>query len=673
MKDLTPQERMHKIVTYVGGFAAIFSAIFMIIPGLNPARFITWATGSSIKQTNPFSVVATKISELKFGLDDAFAGGFVSEGIYNVLFVMALIVMISIFLNIFNSICSFCPLPVQKFGMKVGIITAITQLAGTLGISVCYLMVCLGSDLTQVTVKMPAGLIVYMILAIIVFACTFRLYIYQDKLTAEEKSFLKENIPLYGMRIMSVVTVASMFFPGINPARIIIHSGQADIRQTSSLFTSGISFSGLTTGLKRAFQQGWVDKWVYVVLFIACMVMVLGILCVVAHSILSLGNVKCKKLGVRIGIAGILLEAIGYAGSVFAYIYIVNESDPAKIVTQFPSGLIVYGLFFAASIIFSIIVMMQVPKVSKEELKAMPYEMDVQFRLFLMLTPFLALAFAFSYLPLYSWRYAFFDYSVGTSLSWDNWAGMKWFQILFMDATYLKRIGMVMRNTLVMSGLGVLTSWVPMVFAIFLNEIKTGWYKRMVQIFTTIPNFISWVLVYAIAFAIFNTDGFINTLMNEIMNTTTYNANYLEGDTLPWIKMLAWGMWKGVGWSAIIYIAGISGIDQQLYEAATVDGAGRFQRMWHITVPGLLPTYVTMLIMSIAGILSNGMDQYLVFTNADNKYTMEVLDLYVYNLGIGSGSIPLSTMVGMLKSVISVLLLFIANKVAKLVRGENIV
>ena len=140
-----------------------------------------------------------------------------------------------------------------------------------------------------------------------------------------------------------------------------------------------------------------------------------------------------------------------------------------------------------------------------------------------------------------------------------------------------------------------------------------------------------------------------------------------------WLKMLAWGTWKGVGWSAIIYISGIAGIDQQLYEAATVDGAGRFQRMWHITLPGLLPTYTVMLIMSIAGILSNGMDQYLVFTNAQNKYSLEVLDLYVYNLGIGSGDIPLSTVVGMMKSIIAVVLLFVANKVAKSVRGENIV
>jgi putative aldouronate transport system permease protein len=140
-----------------------------------------------------------------------------------------------------------------------------------------------------------------------------------------------------------------------------------------------------------------------------------------------------------------------------------------------------------------------------------------------------------------------------------------------------------------------------------------------------------------------------------------------------WLKMWAWGTWKGIGWSAIIYIAAISGIDQQLYEAAEIDGAGRFQKMWHITVPSLIPTFFVLLLMAIANILSNGMDQYLVFKNATNSTTITVLDLYVYELGIGQGSIPLTTVVGMLKSIVSVILLFSANWVSKLIRGESII
>ena len=298
-------------------------------------------------------------------------------------------------------------------------------------------------------------------------------------------------------------------------------------------------------------------------------------------------------------------------------------------------------------------------------------EMALKIELFLALLPFLALVFAFSYLPLYSWRYAFYDYTAGGPLSAESFVGLKWFKVLVQNQAYVSRLLNVLKNTLAMSALGIATSWVPMVFAMFLMEARSQRFKRFVQTFTTIPNFISWVLVYAIAFAIFNTDGFINTLLNSFGGN--HNANYLSDNSHMWLKMLAWGMWKGVGWSAIIYISGIAGIDQQLYEAARVDGAGRFQRMWHVTLPGLLPTFVVMLVLSIAGILSNGMDQYLVFTNANNNHMIDVLDLYVYNLGFGNGSIPLSTVVGMTKSIISVVLLCIANSASRMIRGSGVV
>ena len=195
----------------------------------------------------------------------------------------------------------------------------------------------------------------------------------------------------------------------------------------------------------------------------------------------------------------------------------------------------------------------------------------------------------------------------------------------------------------------------------------------MVQTLTTIPNFISWVLVYAIAFAIFSTDGFINSFLRNVCGVTGANTDYLASADWTWAKMLLWGTWKGLGWSAIVYIAGIAGIDQQLYEAAKVDGANRFHCIRHITIPGLMPTYMVMLLMSIAGMLSNGMEQYLVFENAINKDVIEVLDLYVYNIGIKSGLIPLSTVVGIFKSLIGVTLLFGANGISKAVRGESII
>ena len=298
-------------------------------------------------------------------------------------------------------------------------------------------------------------------------------------------------------------------------------------------------------------------------------------------------------------------------------------------------------------------------------------EMEERYKLFLMFLPVLLLTFVFAYLPIYGWRFAFFDYKIGDELSRANFVGFHWFRTLVSNEATRADIVRVLRNTLVMSGLGILTSW-PIAFAVLLAEIPSSRFQRFVQTFTTIPNFISWVLVYAIAYAIFSTDGFINAFLTNILGRPA-STDYLASADHIWLKMLLWGTWKGIGWSAIIYIAGISGIDQQLYEAASVDGANRFQRMWHITVPGLLPTYMVMLLMSIAGILSNGMEQYLVFSNALNKDVIEVLDLYVYNIGIGSGQIPLSTVVGITKSLVGVILLFGANGISKLLRGESII
>lgn len=295
-----------------------------------------------------------------------------------------------------------------------------------------------------------------------------------------------------------------------------------------------------------------------------------------------------------------------------------------------------------------------------------------KYQLFLMLLPFLAAIFVFSYLPLAGWRYAFYVYKPGFRLEDCEFVGWYWFRSIVSNPTQTAEILRVMRNTLVMSGLGILTSVVAPTFAIFLSEIKTRWYKKSVQILTTLPNFISWVLVYSIAFALFN----VNTgLINQVflaLGLINEPVNWLASPSYTWIKMSAWGLWKGVGWSSIMYLAAISGIDQELYEAAKVDGAGRFQQIWHITVPGILPTYLVLLVMSIANLINSGMEQYFVFQNAMNKDQIEVLDLYVYNISMLGGSFSFGTTVSMLKSIISLLLLLVANTIAKGTRGSSI-
>lgn len=293
-------------------------------------------------------------------------------------------------------------------------------------------------------------------------------------------------------------------------------------------------------------------------------------------------------------------------------------------------------------------------------------------RLVLLILPFLVLCFLFSYFPLHGWIYAFYDYRAPLKLSQCEFVGAKWFFTLFSNKTQVSQLMVVMKNTFVLSFLGIATSFLPVLFAIFLNEIKCKWCKNLVQTITTIPNFISWTLVYAIAFALFSTTGMVNSLLQRLGIIETA-IKFLDTNSHVWLSMILWSMWKGMGWNAIMYLAAIAGIDQELYEAARVDGAGRFQLMRSITIPSLLPTYFVMLMLSIANFLSNGMDQYYVFQNAFNKTSIQVLDLYVYNIGVTGKSLSLATAIGILKSLVSLTLLFTVNTISKKVRGESIV
>lgn len=296
-----------------------------------------------------------------------------------------------------------------------------------------------------------------------------------------------------------------------------------------------------------------------------------------------------------------------------------------------------------------------------------------RFRLFLFALPFLLLVLLFSYFPLYGWLYSFYNYRPGFALSETPFVGFQWFKAIFANPTQTEEVMRVMRNTLAMSTLGVVTSIFPVIFAIFLSEIRTNWYKKMVQILTTLPNFISWVLVYAIAFMMFSVDsGIVNKVLIGI-GMQDAGINYLATDNHTWLAMTLWGLWKGLGWGAIMYIAAISSIDQEQYDAAKVDGAGRFRMIWHITVPGIMPTYFVLLLLTIANFINNGMEQFFVFQNAINKDHIEVLDLYVYNTGMLGSNFSFATAVSMLKSIISIVLLFFANQLSKLVRGESII
>ena len=210
--------------------------------------------------------------------------------------------------------------------------------------------------------------------------------------------------------------------------------------------------------------------------------------------------------------------------------------------------------------------------------------------MFIMILPFLVLNFLFAYFPLHGWIYAFYDYRAPLRLDQCEFVGFKWFTMLFSNPTQMSQLGQVMINTFAMSLLGIATSILPLIFAIFLSEIQTKWFRKTVQTLTTLPNFISWVLVYSVAFSLFSTTGMVNNVL-ETIGLISEPIKFLDSDTHTWLKMILWNTWKSLGWNAIMYLAAITGIDPGLYEAAKIDGAGRFRLMYHITLPELLPTF----------------------------------------------------------------------------------
>ncbi len=292
---------------------------------------------------------------------------------------------------------------------------------------------------------------------------------------------------------------------------------------------------------------------------------------------------------------------------------------------------------------------------------------------FFLIVPFLVLVAVFAYYPLYGWIYSFFDYQPPMAFSWDSFVGLKWFKILFQNKSYAKQTLEVLRNTFAMSGISLAFSWLPMFFAIFLNEIKWMPFRRFIQTVTTLPNFISWVLVYSVAFLLMSNKGMFNTVAMDL-NWITRPIDFMKSSDHMWLKMWLWLTWKNLGWAAIMYIAAISGIDEEMYEAARVDGANRLKIIWNITIPSLLPTFFVLLLLNISNLLNNGMEQYFVFQNSWNREYIQVLDLYVYNLSTSKPPVySVSTALSMLKSIVSLVLLFAANTFSKLVRKQSII
>lgn len=289
-------------------------------------------------------------------------------------------------------------------------------------------------------------------------------------------------------------------------------------------------------------------------------------------------------------------------------------------------------------------------------------------KLTLMALPFVVFVFAFFYVPLFGWAYAFFDYVPGISLWKSDFVGLKNFTLLFNDGGYMIN---ALKNTLIMSFLIILCSPLPVVFAIMVSEAPSNRFKKFIQTTTTLPNFVSWIIVYSLAYTIFSSDGVLNQFL-QLLHLGG-NTNILGDDNVVWFFQTALWLWKNLGWNAIIYLAAISGIDSELYDAASVDGAGRFRRIIHVTIPGISSTFVVLLLLSACNILSLGLDQYLVFFNSMVADHIEVIDYYVYRMGLLTNDYSFATAIGISKTIVSVALLFSINGLAKKIRGNSII
>lgn len=285
--------------------------------------------------------------------------------------------------------------------------------------------------------------------------------------------------------------------------------------------------------------------------------------------------------------------------------------------------------------------------------------------LFFLILPLMLLVLAFCYVPLAGWYFAFIEYRVGTPIWQCEFVGLNNFIKLFKTTAFTRAF----KNTLIFSSAKYVMLICPAVFAILFNEITNTHFRKFVQTASTLPYFISWVIVYGLVYALFSTEGPVNQLL-AVLGTS---QNLLINKDAVYLFQSLLYLWKMLGWNSIIYVAAIAGIDQQLYEAAAIDGAGHFRRALHVTVPGIMPTFVVLMLLGVADFVNNGMDQYYVFQNAMVYNKIESLELYTYKQGLKLMDYSYATAVGMFKSLICIVLLFATNAFAKKVRGESII
>lgn len=288
------------------------------------------------------------------------------------------------------------------------------------------------------------------------------------------------------------------------------------------------------------------------------------------------------------------------------------------------------------------------------------YIVKQQKNLFFMLLPGLITLILFSYLPMFGVISAFQKFDINKGFFKSPFVGFYNFTKFLSDPM----IHNVIRNTIGISLLKLVIGFpIPIIFALLLNEIRKIYFKRVAQTISYLPHFVSWVIVIGIwGKMLAAEDGIVNNILTVL---GIENINFMVEPALMWPLAVLTEIWKETGWGSIIYLAALTGINPQLYEASVVDGAGRLKQLWHITLAGIKSTISILLILSIPSVVSSNLDQMFVLGTLPVRDVTEVIDTYVLRMGIGSAQYSMAAAVGLVKTVIGVALIIIVNKIAK--------
>lgn len=293
--------------------------------------------------------------------------------------------------------------------------------------------------------------------------------------------------------------------------------------------------------------------------------------------------------------------------------------------------------------------------------------------IYLLMLPAILWALIFCYAPLAGLYMAFVDFKLGLGDFWSRlfsseFVGMQWFEYFFSGQDFYR----VMRNTLVSSVLTLSLKFaVPVFIAILLNEVRNVRFKKIVQTASYLPYFVSWVIAANIITTLLSSNGIVNQIL---LNLNLIDESILfmqEGKYFYGIVALS-NTWKDMGYNSIIYLAAITAINPELFEAAQVDGAGRLKQIWHILLPTIKPTIIVMLILSIGDLLNTGFDQFFLLGNSMTREFSDVIDTYSFRYGIQNGMYSYATAVGLFKSVVALILITAANKIAKITENSHL-